>query len=217
MTDDHADPEAMHELARDYVRVVHATYLDHVRDLPSAERGALPLVATSGVTVVVATAQRLHLLATTDSLPASTDPGVEVADEYEGVTWTVRFYDPSVLPELGTLTEDTPGDVRRVLGIAGSIYHLTAAIGGGLSAHDAQHSGVALADQHAQVARDLDRLRRALPGRVGVVDELGACVRFGLDRAAALLVADLTFRRVMVAEGAPAIASLAAVLDSVTR
>lgn len=166
--------------------------------------------------MIAAAAQRLHLLATTDSLPAPHGPEVEFTDDYLGVTWTVRFYDPSVLPDLGLVAEDSPDDVRRILGVADTVYHLAVVVGGGLSPHHAQHSGVALANQHAKTVRGLDRIRirRALPQQVRVVDELGACVRTGLDLAAALLAAELTAGR--VAPGTPAAASLQAVLDDVT-
>ncbi|WP_109509111.1 hypothetical protein [Nocardioides speluncae] len=210
-------PEAMRDLVRDYVRGVHATYLDHVRHLPPAERGALPLVAAREVTVIAAAARRLHLLATTDSLPALHGPEVEYTDEYHGVTWTVRFYDPSVMPDLGLLGEDSPADVRRVLGVADTVYHLAVAVGGGLSPHHAQHSGVALANQHAKTLRDLERIRRALPQQARAVDELGVCVRNGLDRATALLATDLTSGRVVPDPGTPAASCLNAVLEDISR
>jgi hypothetical protein len=207
-------PEAMRDLVRDYVGALHATYLDHVQHLPPAERAALPLVAAREVTVIAAAAHRLHLLATTDTLPAPHGPEVEVKDGHQGVRWTVRFYDPSVLPELGLLAEgDDPADVRRVLGVADTVYHLTVDVGGGLSGHHAQHSGVALANQHAKASRDLDRLRRAVPHQARTVDELGACVRNGLDRAAALLAADLTEGRVVPVAGTPAATCLDAVME----
>lgn len=207
----------MRDLVRDYVYAVHTTYLDHVRHLPPAERGALPLVAAAEVTVIAAAAQRLHLVATTDPLPAPQGPEVEFTDEHAGVTWTLRFFDPSVLPALGLLTEEAPDDVRRALGIANTVYHLTVDVGGGLSVHHAQHSGVALANQHAKTNRDLDNIRRALPQQVRVVDELGVCVRIGLDRASALLTTELTSRRVVPLPGTPAASCLEAVLDDVTR
>lgn len=211
-----ARPEAMRDLVRDYVNAVHATYLDHVRHLPPGERGVLPLVAARHVTVIAAAAQRLHLLATTDVLPAPNGPEVELTDEYQGLTWTVRFYDPSVLPDLGLSGEDSPDAVRRILGVADTVYHLAIDVGGGLSAHHAQHSGVALANQHAKVVRDLERIRRALPQQVRGVDELGACVRTGLDLAAALLASQLTAGRVVSDPGTPAAVSLQAVLDDVS-
>jgi len=140
----------MRNLVRDYVRAVHVTYLDHVAHLPPAQRGALPLVAAGNLTVVAAAAQRLHLVATTDLVPAS---NVDVADHYGDLAWAVRFFDPSVRPELGGLAPDEPADVRRVLGIANAAYHLVVAVGGGLTAHHAWHSGVALANQHGTTLR----------------------------------------------------------------
>ena len=206
----------MRDLVCDYVNALHATYLDHVRHLPPAERGALPLVAARQLTVIAAATQRLHLLATTNSMPALHGQEVEFTDDYQGLTWTVRFYDPSVLPDLGLLAEDSPDAVRRILGVADTVYHLAVDVGGGLSAHHAQHSGVALANQHAKTVRDLDRIRHALPQQVRGVDELGACVRTGLDLAAALLATELTGGRVVPAPGTPAAVSLQAVLDDVS-
>lgn len=205
----------MRDLVRDYVSALHATYLDHVRHLPPGERGALPLVAARPLTVIAAAARRLHLLATTDVMPALHGPEVEFTDDYQEVTWAVRFYDPSVLPDLGLLEDDSPDDVRRVLGVADTVYHLAVAVGGGLDTHNAQHAGVALANQHAKTSRDLDSIRRALPQHVRAVDELGICVRTGLDLAAALVAADLTAGRVIPAPGRPAAVSLQAVLDDV--
>lgn len=204
-------------MVRDYVRAVHTTYLDHVQHLPPGERGGLPLVAAGDLTVVAAATARLHLIATTDLLPAPSGPEVELLDVHMGVSWRVRFYDPSVLPDLGVLTEDPPDVVRRLLGISDTVYHLTVAIGGGLSGHHASHSGVALANQHAKVGRDLERLRRALPRHREVVEELGACVRLGLDRAAALLAADLTSGRVSAHAGTSASSTLDALLADTTR
>jgi hypothetical protein len=189
-------PEAMRQVVRDYVWTVHATYLDHVRHLPPGERAALPLVAAGEVTVVAAAARRLHLLAVTDALPAPAGPEVEVVDEHLGLRWVLRFFDPSVLPALGLLADDTPEEVRRVLGVSGTLYHLSVEAGGGLDEHHARHTGVALANEHARTIRAVDRLRAAFPRRVSTVDELGVCVRLGLTRAAGLLGADLTDGRV---------------------
>jgi hypothetical protein len=213
----HDGPEAMREIVRDYVRAVHAAYLDQARHLPPAEQGALPLLAAAGLTVVAAAGRRLHLVATTDRLPPPRGQEVELSDEYEGTGWTMRFYDPSVLPDLGVLAEDTPEAVRRALGISDTVYHLTLDIGGALSGHHAQHSGVALVNQHTRVARDLARLRRAYPGRLALIDELAVCARIGLERAAALLTAELTSGRVEPAAGRAATACVAAAVEDVGR
>lgn len=210
-------PAAMREAVGDYIEVLHATYLEHVDHLPPGERAVLPLVAAGRVTVVAAAARRLHLVATTEPLPAPAGPEVELAGRYRGLSWTVRFYDPSLLPDLGLLTDDDARAVRRILGITDVVYHLTVSIGGGLGSHHAQHSGVALANGDARVHRDLERIRRALPDRSGLVDELATCVRLGLDRAAALLAAELTVGRVSAVGDAPASDRLHAVLADVTR
>ena len=212
----HSRPEAMRDLVREYVLALHSTYLDHVAHLPPGTRAALPLVAAGPFTVAVAATRQLHLLATPTPLPAPQGPEVELHDEYRGVSWTVRFFDASVLPSLGLLHDDTPADVRRVLGITDTVYHVTVTIGGGLTGHHASHSGVALANQHAQAVRDLERIRHALPHQERTVDELADCARLGLDRAAALLAADLTSGRVVPAPGTPAASCLAAVLDDVS-
>lgn len=210
-----AGPEAARDLVREYVRVVHGTYLDHVATLPPGERAALPLLRAGSLTVVAAAARRLHLVATTDRLPAVRGPEVELHDEQGELGWAVRFFDPSVLPALGVVSEDSPGEVRRVLGVADTVYHLTVAVGGGLDAHTAMHSGVALANQHTRALRDADRLRHALPRRQAEVDELADCARLGLDRAAALLAAALTAGRVRPAAGTSAAVCLAAVAADV--
>ncbi len=209
-------PEAMRAAVQDYVRIVHATYFDHVRHLPPAERGSLPLLAAAEITVVAAAARRLHLIATTDALPATVGPEVERADVHLDRQWTVRFYDASVLPDLGILGEDTPQQVRGVLGVRDTLYHLTVEPGGGLTAHHAQYSGVALANLHAKTLRDLDRVRTALPQRRETVDEFGVCVRLGLGRAAALLATDITAGRVAPPPGTSADACLDAVLTDLT-
>ena len=107
--------------------------------------------------------------------------------------------------------------MREVLGLSRVLYHLTVDVGGGLSGHHASHSGVALANQHAHLSRDLDRLRRALPRQLATVTELGTCVRLGLDRAAALLASDLTQGRVAADAAADAEVWLARVLSDATR
>jgi hypothetical protein len=207
----------MREIVRDYVLAVHGTYLDHVRHLPPAERAALPLLAADGLTVVAAAGRRLHLVATTDRLPPPRGQEVELTDEHDGTVWTVRFYDPSVLPDLGVLDEDTPEAVRQALGISDTVYHLTVDVGGGLSGHHAQHSGVALANQHTQVTRDLAVLRRAYPRAEPLLHELAVCARIGLDHAAALLTTELTSGRVSPAAGLAAAACVAAAAQDLRR
>ncbi len=196
-------------MVRAHVASVHAAYLDHVSHLAPGERAGLPLLRASRVTVVAAAARRLHLVATVQGLPPVRPPEVELHDEQGDLAWSVRFYDPSVLPELGMLPDDAPGEVRRALGLVDTVYHLTVDIGGGLDGHTALHSGVALANQHTDVLRDVEGLRHARPAGDPLVDELAGCVRLGYDRAAGLLVGELTSGRVVVPPGTPAARSLA--------
>lgn len=205
-------PEQMRAIVQDYVRSVHVAYLDHARHLPPGERGRLPLVVAGRLSVVAAAGRELHLIGTTDVLPPPRGQEVELTDEHDGTGWRLRFFDPSVLPQLGLLASETPEEVRRALGIGDVVYHLTVGVGGGLTSHHAQHSGVALANRHAASARDLERVRRAHPRDEALVGELETCVRVGLHRAAALLARELTSGRVDVPVGTPAEASVAAVL-----
>lgn len=192
MSEDWADsgPEAMRERLADYVHALHRAYLDQASLLAPAERAALPLAGRSEVTVAVAAARDLHLVATTDALPAPQGPEVALTEDYAGVTWTVRFFDVTLLPELG-LVGDDPHAVRRVLGVADVVYHLSVSPGGGLGPHHAQHAGVALANQHAAAVRDGQAIRRAFPGRESLVDEFVAAERLGLARAAGLLAREI--------------------------
>jgi hypothetical protein len=215
MVDSKATPEAKREAVRDYVWAVHTTYLDHVQHLPPGERARLPLVAADNVTVIAAAARGLHLIATSDALPAPFGQEVEIVDEHLGTRWSLRFFDPSVIPALGVSPDDSPESVRATLGVSGAIYHLTVADGGGLTPHHAQHSGVALANLHAKTSRDLEGLRRELPRQAALVDEFAACVRLGLDRAAALVAAELSGGRLVPAPGTTAASSLAALLEDV--
>jgi hypothetical protein len=78
-----------------------------------------------------------------------------------------------------------------VLGVADIVYHLSVSVGGGLTAHHAQHSGVALANQHAAAIRDGQSIRRSFPGRESLVDEFVVAERLGLDHAARLLAGEI--------------------------
>lgn len=183
-------PEAMRERLADYVHALHRAYLDQSAHLAPAERAALPLAGRTAVTVAVAAARDLHLVATADPLPAPQGPEVELAEEYAGVSWSVRFFDVTILPELG-LVGDDPAAVRRVLGVADVVYHLSVSPGGGLGPHHAQHAGVALANQHAAAVRDGQAIRRAFPGRESLVDEFVTAERLGLVHAAHLLAREI--------------------------
>lgn len=184
-----AGPEAMRNRLRDHVYALHRAYLTHLQHFPPAVRGAMPLASQQGLTVIVAAARELHLIATPETLPPPRGQEVEEIDEVEGVSWRVRFYDASILPELGVLggTHDDAGAVRRILGVADVVYHISVSLGGGLTAHHAQHAGVALANQHASSVRDGESLRRAYPAHEAAVDEFVVAERLGMAQAARLL------------------------------
>ncbi len=195
----------MRAALRDYVAALHHAYLGTAAPLPPGERAALPLLRAGQFTVVIAAARYLHLLATTDPLPLPRGQEVQEHDTEDGLAWTVRFYDPVVLPSLADLEQvgvPAPADVRRVIGITDVIYHLSVAPGGGLSPHHAQHAGTGLANQHASAARDAATLRTTLPGREALVDEFAAAERLGLHHAVRLLAA-------AIAPGDPGVADAA--------
>jgi hypothetical protein len=187
-------PEAMRAAMRGYVAALHHAYLGAAALLPPGERAALPLMRAGQFTVVIAAARHLHLLATADPLPLPVGQEVQEDDAEGGLAWSVRFYDPVVLPALALVEEagaPAPGDVRRVIGVTDVIYHLSVSPGGGLAPHHAQHAGTGLANQHAAAVRDSDTLRAALRGREALVDEFAAAERLGLHHAVRLLAAAL--------------------------
>lgn len=189
-----ADPEAMRRAMSEYVTEVHAAYLRRAEDLSPAERGRLPLLSGGPITVAAVGARDLHVLATRESLGPLRGPEVEVSGELPGLRWTLRFYDPVVLPSLGLLDQsEQPAreEIRRALGLATVLYHLVAPPGSGLTPHHATHVGTALANSHVTAVRDLQRLRRQSPGAQSVVDELERALTVGLPRAAALLAQQL--------------------------
>lgn len=185
-----AGPESMRDRLAAYVHALHRAYLAQVEHLPPGERARMPLTAGAApLTVVVAAARDLHIIATREPLPAPRGPEVELAEELPGLQWQVRFFDPSILPALGLVPagEGAVTGVREVLGIDDVVYHLSIAPGGGLSEHHAQHAGVALANQHATAEREGQSLRAAWPGQAALVDEFLVVTRLGLPRLAGLL------------------------------
>ncbi len=170
-------PESMRQAMADYVAGVHRAYLEATQGLAPADRGRLPLTAAGSFTVAAIGTRNLHVIATTDRLPPPQGPEVAI-DAAEGdLTWTLRFFDPVVLPALGLLDESEgarPERVRDLLGIGSVVYHLTVPPGGGLSAHHALHSGTGLAHTHAAASRDYDSIAALLPERSDAVIEMRA-------------------------------------------
>lgn len=177
-----------------FVLGLHQAYVDSARLLAPGEQAVLPLLAAGQITVVVAAARHLHVIATADPLPTPRGQEVEVPDQIDGLRWTVRFYDPVVLPELGMIGEEegpAPSEVRRAVGIGAVLYHLSVAPGGGLTAHQARHAGTGLANEHAARARDGESLRALLRGREDMVDEFVTAERIGLHHSMRLLATTL--------------------------
>jgi hypothetical protein len=192
-----ADPGQLRDAMAAFVSALHGSYLDQARLLPVGERGALPLLRPGGLTVLAVGVRHLHVLATTAPLPAPQGPEVEVADSVPGLAWTLRFFDPVVVPALGLVDESEgpqPAEVRRVLGVPDVVYHLSVSPGGGLTPHHAQHAGTGLANQHAAVFRDHDAIRAHAGSRVELAEEYAVAERLGLHQASRLLAGRLAPR-----------------------
>lgn len=183
-------PEAMRQAMADYVRALHQAYLDAVATLPPAERARLPLVAADRITVAAVGVRMLHVLATVESLPSPRGPEVQLDDGLDDLSWSLRFFDPVVIPELSLLDESAGPDydgVRAALGVRTVVYHLAVPPGGSLTSHHALHAGTGLAHSHASAARDFDALRAHAPGREALVDEMQGASVAGLARTQVLL------------------------------
>jgi hypothetical protein len=178
----------------DFVAAVHEAYLAQARLLPPAERARLPLLEAARLSVAAAGARNLHVVATQERFPAPVGQEVELAGQADGLAWSLRFFDPVVLPVLGLVAEASgpdPEEVRRVLGIRTYLYHLVVEPGSELTPHHATHAGTGLASAHATAARDLEAIRAHAPGRQQLVDELAGAAVAGLVRAQALLAHEI--------------------------
>jgi hypothetical protein len=187
-------PERMRAAMADFVAAVHEAYLAQARLLPPAERARLPLLEAARLSVAAAGARNLHVVATQERFPAPVGQEVELAGQADGLAWSLRFFDPVVLPVLGLVAEASgpdPEEVRRVLGIRTYLYHLVVEPGSELTPHHATHAGTGLASAHATAARDLEAIRARAPGRQQLVDELAGAAVAGLVRAQALLAREI--------------------------
>jgi hypothetical protein len=188
-----SSPEAMRQAMADYVSTVHQAYLATAAQQPPAVRGRMRLFE-SPFTVVAAGVQNLHVIATAERLAAPR--GQEVAEEVdlEEMHWTLRFFDPVVLPPLGLIDERAgpAGElVRRALGITTHLYHLIVQPGSQLTSHHAGHAGAGLANSHIAEARDFDAIRAHAKGLESLVDEMEGAALSGLARAQALLAREI--------------------------
>lgn len=179
----------MRQAVGDYVTAAHRAYLAQATLLPPALQGALPLLAGGPFTVAAAGAGDLHVVATRQAFGPPRGPEVEVPQELPPLRWSLRFYDPVVLPELGLLAAaDGPEAVRTALGIRIWLYHLVVQPGSELGEHHAGHAGTALAHAHGAAARDFEAIRaHAGRAREGLVLEMEGAATAGLTRAQALL------------------------------
>ncbi|MGH8931216.1 MAG: hypothetical protein ACRDZO_11485, partial [Egibacteraceae bacterium] len=158
-----ADPEQMRQAMAAYVTEVHRAYVAHAHLLPPAARGRMPLLAGGRFEVAAVGARNLHIIATREPLGPVKGIEVELPCSLDGLEWTLRFYDPVVLPQLGLIDESTKpaqGEVCRALGVTTVLYHLIAQPGAGLSGHHALHVGTGLANAHVAAARDFEAIRR---------------------------------------------------------
>lgn len=177
----------------DYIRTVHRAYLSQSAGLPPAIRGRMPLFG-GPFTVVAAGVRNLHVVATTETMPAPTGQEIAIEDALDALEWTVRFYDPVVLPALGLIdeTREPASDrVRHTLGISTYIYHLIVQPGSELTGHHAGHAGSGLAMSHVADAREFESIRAKAKGSEHLVDEMEGASLAGLVRAQALLAGEI--------------------------
>jgi hypothetical protein len=180
----------MRAAVAEYVTALHRAYLAQADTFPPAVRGAMPLLAGGPLVVAAVGARNLHLLATREALGPLRGQEVELTGSLPGLDWTLRFYDPVVVPALGLLDErDAPayGEVKHALGLTTVVYHVVAQPGSGLTPHHAGHVGAGLASGHSAAARDFETIRSRVRGRERLVDELVGAAAAGLPRAQALL------------------------------
>src|SRR5581483_4022620 len=100
-------PEQMREAVAHYVSEIHRAYVAQAMTFPAAVRGGMPLLAPGPLTVAAVGVRNLHLLATRDLLGPVRGPEVEVPGSVEGLSWTLRFFDPVVLPSLALVDESS--------------------------------------------------------------------------------------------------------------
>ncbi|CAN5195980.1 hypothetical protein BH20ACT24_BH20ACT24_17740 [soil metagenome] len=186
-------PEAMRQAMADYVRTLHQSYHSQAQLQPPAVRGRMPLVGVP-FTVIAAGVRNLHVIGTREPLAVPTGPEVELHEELDGMTWSLRFFDPVVLPGLGLIDESAgpAGErVRRALGLTTYLYHLVVQPGSELTAHHAGHAGSGLANAHAAEARDFEEIRAHAVSREPLVDEMEGAALAGLRRAQVLLAREI--------------------------
>jgi hypothetical protein len=130
-------------------------------------------------------------------LPAPQGKEVVMEDSVGPISWSLRFYDPVLIPALGLIDESSgpaAEPVRRTLGITTHLYHLIVGPGSQLSPHHAGHAGSGLANSQVVEARDFESIRARAVGREALVDEMEGAALAGLVRAQALLAGEIAPR-----------------------
>jgi hypothetical protein len=187
-------PEDMRAAMAAYVRATHQAYLQASESLAPADRSRLPLYSIPEFTVAAVGAQNLHIIGTTEKLPAPRGHEVVVDDSVGQLRWKLRFFDPTVIPELGLTQQlDSPETARiqDALGIRSTVYHLSIPPGGGLSEHHAHHAGTGLAHSHAAAIRDFEIILALSPHRSELVLEMNSAFINGLPNAHTLLAREI--------------------------
>jgi hypothetical protein len=139
------------------------------------DRARLPLLAPDRFIVAAIGTRYLHVLGTTEPLPAPTGQEVQLNDSLGDLRWSLRFFDPLIAPQLGLIDEPErpePLQVREALGIRSVVYHLSVRPGGGLTPHHAQHAGTGLAHSHAAADRDFASIAALVSTKVPLVREM---------------------------------------------
>src|ERR1700751_840888 len=130
-------PEQMRAAVARYVEEIHRAYVAQAMSFPAAVRGRMPLLAPGPLTAAAVGGRNLHVLATGDSLGPVRGQEFEVAGLLEGLSRTLRFFDPVVLPELSLIDESSGpafGEVRHALGVRTVVYHFVSLTGSGIYA-----------------------------------------------------------------------------------
>lgn len=173
-----------------YVLALHRAYLDAAALLPPGDRARLPLIRQGSLTVAAVGARDLHVIGTAEPLPPPRGQETGLDDAAEDLRWTLRFFDPVVVPPLGLIdaaTDSATDQVRQILGIRTCLYHLVVPPGSSLTPHHASHAGTGLAHAHAAAARDFEQIRAHARGREHLVDDMHGAYVAGLVRAQVLL------------------------------
>lgn len=185
-----ADPLDMRAAVAEYVTALHRSYLAQADTFAPAVRGRMPLLTGGPLTVAAVGARNLHLIATHEGLGPLRGQEVSLPGSLPGLAWSLRFYDPVVVPALGLVDERAEpayAEVKHALGLTTVVYHVVAQPGSGLTPHHAGHVGSGLASGHSSAARDFETIRSRVHGREALVDELVGAASAGLPRAQALL------------------------------